>query len=47
MGMAEIADEELMGFNPKPAHSVEKEWKDFGWFINSKGYKQFGVIGDE
>lgn len=47
MGMAEIADEELMGFNPKPAYSVEKEWKDFGWFINSKGYKQFGVIGDE
>lgn len=47
MGMAEIADEELMGFNPKPTHSVEKEWKDFGWFINSKGYKQFGVIGDE
>lgn len=47
MGMAEIADEELMGFNPKPAHSVEKEWKDFGWFINSKGYKQFGVIGNE
>lgn len=47
MGMAEIADEELMGFNPKPAHSVEKEWKDFGWFINSKGYKQFGVISDE
>lgn len=47
MGMAEIGDEELMGFNPKPAHSVEKEWKDFGWFINSKGYKQFGVIGDE
>lgn len=47
MGMTEIADEELMGFNPKPAHSVEKEWKDFGWFINSKGYKQFGVIGDE
>lgn len=47
MGMAEIADEELMGSNPKPAHSVEKEWKDFGWFINSKGYKQFGVIGDE
>lgn len=47
MSMAEIADEELMGFNPKPAHSVEKEWKDFGWFINSKGYKQFGVIGDE
>lgn len=30
MGMAEIGDEELMGFNPKPAHSVEKEWKDFG-----------------
>lgn len=47
MGMAEIADEELMGFNPKPAYSVKKEWKDFGWFINSKGYKQFGVIGDE
>ena len=47
MSMAEIADEELMGFNPKPAHSVEKEWKDFGWFTNSKGYKQFGVIGDE
>lgn len=47
MSMTEIADEELMGFNPKPTHSVEKEWKDFGWFTNSKGYKQFGVIGDE
>lgn len=47
MGMAEIADEELMGFNPKPSRSIEKEWKDFGWFTNSKGYKQFGVIGDE
>ena len=47
MGMAEIADEELMGFSPKPSRSIEKEWRDFGWFTNSKGYKQFGVIGDE
>ena len=47
MGMCEMADEELLGFVPKPVNDIKKEWKDFGWFTNSKGYKQFGIIGDE
>ena len=47
MTMCEMADEELLGFVPKPVNDIKKEWKDFGWFTNSKGYKQFGIIGDE
>lgn len=44
MEMAELADEELMGFVPSSSKSIEKEWKNFGWFTNSKGYKEFGII---
>lgn len=44
MAMCEIGDEELLGFIPKSEKSVENEWVDFGWFINEKGYKEFGLI---
>lgn len=44
MGCAEIGDEALTGITPIKQQNVAKEWKDFGWFINDKGYKEFGVI---
>ena len=42
--MAEIADEELMGLNPRVQNEYTKEWKDMGYYIDEKGYKKFGII---
>jgi hypothetical protein len=42
--MCELADEELMAIPPRPADSMKKQWKDFGWYTDSKGYKKFGII---
>ena len=42
--MAEIADEELMGLNPRVQNEYTKEWKDIGYYIDEKGYKKFGII---
>jgi hypothetical protein len=44
MGMAELADEELMGNAPRSSAKVTKEWKDIGYYTDEYGYKQFGVI---
>ncbi len=43
MGMCEIYDEEIATIAPKLPNQ-QSEWKDIGWFTNSKGYKEFGVI---
>ena len=47
MVCAEIADEELMTIVPSKATSTSSQWKDFGWYVNDKGYRQFGVIPDK
>lgn len=45
MGMTEIADEEMSGLLPKTQESNKTAmWQDVGWYINEKGYKQYGVI---
>lgn len=44
MSCCEIGDEAMTGIIPIKQQSVAKEWKDFGWFINDKGYREFGVI---
>jgi hypothetical protein len=44
MGMTELADEELMGLTPKIQNETKNQWKDIGWYIDEKGYKQYGVI---
>lgn len=40
----EIGDEALMNFTPKRDALIQKEWKDFGWYTDSNGYRRFGVI---
>lgn len=47
MEMAELADEELMGFIPKAKSELKKVWKDIGWYIDEKGYKQYGIIPEK
>lgn len=43
--MVELADEELAGIvATKVEENSEDDWEDVGWFINDRGYKQFGVI---
>lgn len=45
LGMVELADEELAGIvATKVEENSEDDWEDVGWFINDRGYKQFGVI---
>ena len=41
---AELADEELMAIPPQAVNSMKKQWKDFGWYTDSRGYKHFGII---
>lgn len=45
--MAEVADEELSGVPPSIINSVSKEWKDIGYYIDSRGIKRRGVIQKE
>lgn len=33
-----------MAIPPKAVGSMEKQWKDFGWYRDSNGYKKFGII---
>lgn len=40
----EIGDEALMAVSPTKVAAVQKEWKDFGYFVDSNGYRRFGVI---
>lgn len=44
MGMCELADEELSFRQPTPRESIKNEFRDIGWFTNSLGYKQYGII---
>jgi len=43
LGMALLADEELMGLLPKSTAKVNKEWQDVGYYYVN-GYRKFGVI---
>lgn len=42
--MCMLADEELIGVIPRVDEIVSAKWKDIGWYVNEKGYKQFGII---
>ena len=42
MQMTEIADQELQGVIVK--RDPIKEWNNLGFFVNERGYKEFGVI---
>lgn len=41
---AELGDEDLMGINPRAMQSTNNEWQDIGWYYDSYGKKQFGLI---
>jgi hypothetical protein len=43
MGMAELGDEELQGFVARPVDEIASGWRDFGYYIDEKGYKRYGV----
>ena len=43
MEMAEIGDEDMTGVSPK-AESINKQWRDIGYYIDERGYKRKGVI---
>jgi hypothetical protein len=47
MGLAELADEEYQGVLAKPASSETKDFKSFGHYYDSDGYKKFGIIPDK
>ena len=44
MGMTELADQELSGRIPIKVQQENKEFEDFGYYIDERGYKRFGVI---
>ena len=44
MSMAEIADEDMMGFIPKTQSNSGSEWQDIGYYTDEYGHKKFGVI---
>lgn len=44
LGMCEIADEELSGAIPRIINNINKEWEDFGYYIDEYGVKRKGVI---
>lgn len=47
MSMAEIADEELYGVSVAPVNNINKEWRDYGYYYDEKGYKRYGVIPEK
>ena len=47
MQMCEIGDEAMTGITPIKQQNTSSQWKDFGWYVNDKGYRQFGVIPDK
>lgn len=47
MGMAMLADEELIGVLPRIDEINVKQWKDIGWYTDEKGYKRYGVLPDK
>lgn len=44
LGMVELADQELSGRQPTKVDKEVEEFQDYGYYINDKGYKEFGVI---
>jgi hypothetical protein len=44
MQMTEIGDEAMTGITPIKQNNIQKEWKDFGYYTDSNGYRRFGVI---
>jgi hypothetical protein len=45
LGMAEVGDEAMSGLDPVISKaSTSSNWKDFGWYVDEKGYKRRGVI---
>lgn len=44
LGMVELADQELSGRQPAKVDKEVEEFQDYGYYINDKGYREFGVI---
>ena len=44
LGMVELADQELSGRQPTKVDKEVEEFQDYGYYINEKGYREFGVI---
>lgn len=44
MGMTELADQELSGRQPVNVVQEVEQFQDFGYYIDERGYKRFGVI---
>ena len=47
LGMVELADQELSGRQPTKVDKEVEEFQDYGYHINDKGYREFGVIPKE
>lgn len=44
MGMAELGDEELSFRKPEPREEINNQFRPFGWYVDSNGYKKYGKI---
>lgn len=44
LGMVELADQELSGRQPIKVDKEVEEFQDYGYYINDKGYREFGII---
>lgn len=44
MGMCELGDEELSSKRPEPYEPRGKEFRDFGWWVDNKGYRHYGTV---
>lgn len=42
--MTELADQELSGRQPVNVVQEVEQFQDFGYYIDERGYKKFGVI---
>lgn len=47
MGMALLADEELLGVPIRQDEIIQNTWKDIGWYVDENGRKKFGTIPDK
>lgn len=44
LGMCELGDEELSAKKPVEREKIANQFRDIGWFKDSKGYKHYGAI---
>lgn len=44
MGMAELGDEELSLKKPKAQETENNQFQDFGYYYDSNGRKQYGLV---